>query len=178
MKAQHVLGLALVGFVGLMAPAAASAQSGDTAAEVTFAKDIAPDPPAELPAVPPAGVGRPDVAPHLRGRPAVGARHQDAHRPAEPARRHAAVVRRAGSRHPAFQERSVAERGRDREDRNLGRQRRAARQPGRPAAAARVRRRERMGHRQARPDPGVAGGDRTLRRAGQVDLAREPFRPG
>ena len=28
MKAQHVLGLALVGLVGLMAPVAASAQSG------------------------------------------------------------------------------------------------------------------------------------------------------
>ena len=51
-------------------------------------------------------------------------------------RRDAAVVRREEHRHPEVQARSVAERRGDREDREVGRQRRAARQPGRHAEAA------------------------------------------
>ena len=52
----------------------------------------------------------------LRGRAAVGARHQDARHGAH----HAAVAHRAERRHPAVQGRSVAERRGDRDDRRRG----------------------------------------------------------
>ena len=64
-----------------------------------------------------------------------------------------------------YQERSVAERRRDREDREVGRQRRAARQSGRHAAAADVRRRNAVGDRHARPDRQDAGDHRQGERA-------------
>ena len=73
---------------------------------------------------------------HLRRSAALGARHQAAHRHRPARRRDAAVVRREEHRHPALQGRSVAERRGDREDREVGRQRRAARQSRRHAAAA------------------------------------------
>ncbi len=61
---------------------------------------------------------------------------QAAHRPRPARRRDAALVCREEHRHPEVQERSVAQRRRDRDDREVGRQRRAARQPRRHAAAA------------------------------------------
>ena len=93
------------------------------------------DPAAQLRELPSARRRGADVARHLRGRAAVGARDQAAHRHRPEGRRDAAVVRREEHRHPAVPQRSVAERRRDRDDREVGRQRRAARQPGRHAAA-------------------------------------------
>ena len=121
--------------------------------------------------MPPARFRGADVAADLRGGAALGARHQGPHPVAHAARRHAALVPREGHRHPALQERPLAERGGDREDRRLGRQRGAARQPGRPAAAARLRRRGRMDHRRAGPHPGVGRGGGARFGARQVDLA-------
>ena len=114
-------------------------------AEVTFTKDIAPDSAAQLPELPSARRRRADVARHLRRSAAVGARDQAAHRHRPARRRDAAVVHREEHRHPALQGRSVAQRRGDREDREVGRQRRAARQSGRHAAAAQVRRRRAPG---------------------------------
>ncbi len=65
---------------------------------------------AQLPELPSAGRRRADVARHVRRRAAVGARDQAAHRHRAARRRDAAVVRREEHRHPAVQERSVAER--------------------------------------------------------------------
>ena len=93
------------------------------------------DPAAQLRELPSRRRRRADVARHLRRGAAVGARHQAAHRHRPEGRRDAAVVRREEHRHPEVPERSVAERRRDREDRQVGRQRRAARQPRRHAAA-------------------------------------------
>ena len=88
----------------------------------------------------------------LRRGAAVGARHQAAHRHRPARRRHAAVVRREEHRHPAVPERSVAERRGDRDDREVGRQRRAARQPGRHAAGRRSTPTQRVGDRHAGSD--------------------------
>ena len=70
----------------------------------------------------------------------------------------AAVAHRPHRRHPAVQERSVADARGDRDDRRVGRRRRAARQCRRHAAAAPVRRRGPLAHRQARSDRHVAEG--------------------
>ena len=88
---------------------------------------------------------------HVRRGAAVGARHQAAHRHRPARRRHAAVVHGEEHRHPEVQGRSVVERRRGREGREVGRQRCAARQPGRHAAAEAVVRRQRVGA-SARPD--------------------------
>ena len=118
------------------APAGPAGPAGD----VTFPKDIAPILQRSCQechhadgVAPMSLVTYEDVRPWARG-------DEDAHRAAQPARRDAAVVRREEHRHPEIQARSVAERRGDRQDREVGRQRRAARQPGRHAAAARVRR--------------------------------------
>ena len=121
--------------------------------------------------MPPAGLGGADVAADVRTGAPVGAGHQGAHGAARPAGRHAALVHREGHRHPAVQGRHLAERGGDRDDRGLGRRRRAVRRPRRPAAAARLRQRGRVDDRRTRSGPGVAGDRRPGRGARQVDVA-------
>ena len=124
-------------------------------------------PAARLSGLPPARFDRPHVAAHLRGRAAVGALHQGQDRPRTAARRHAAVVCRQDHRHSGVQERPVAEPGGDRPDRGLGRQRRAARESGRPAAPGRVQRR--LDHRDAGPgavEPGDRDAGQRLRLVG------------
>ena len=124
--------------VALAAAATASAQAPATPrtpTSVTFTKDIAPilqrscsDVPSPDGAGPMSLITYEDVRPYARAiktRTGLG--------PAR--RRHAAVVRREEHRHPEVQERPVAERRGDREDREVGRRRRAARQPGRHAGA-------------------------------------------
>ena len=123
--------------VGVSAPFALQAQQA-AAPEVTFTKDIAPILQRSC-----QNCHRPDgVAPMslvtyeevrpwaraIKQRTGIGPQR----------RRDAALVRREEHRHPEVPERSVAERRRDRQDREVGRQRRAARQPGRHAAAASV----------------------------------------
>ena len=104
------------------------------------------DLPEVLPELPPARVDRADVAAHLRRRAAVGALDQAACRGAADA----AVARRPHRRHPEVQGRSVADRSRkSRRSSAWADCRRAARQPSRHAAAAPVRRRRSLAHRQA-----------------------------
>ena len=102
----------------------------------------------------------------------MGALHQGTDRSARQARRDAALVHREEHRHPALQERSFAERSGNRQDRQVGRQRRAGRQSGRHAAADPARRRHQV-------DPGRAGSGRVDagdhgqgRRAGLVGRTR------
>ena len=115
------------------------------AAEVTFTKHIAPILQRSCESCHrPDGVAPMSLRTYDEVRP-VGARDQAAHRHRPARRRDAAVVRREEHRHPEVQERSVAQRRRDRDDREVGRQRRAARQPRRHAAAARVDRLDRSG---------------------------------
>ena len=144
------VGVMLAALVGLAAPRAVGAEQAAARGEVTFTKDIAPILQRSCENCHRADGVAPDVALDLRGGPAVGARHQAAHRHRPARRRDAALVRREEHRHPAVQERPVAERRGDRQDRQVGRQRRAARQPGRHAAAEGLRRRQRRG-RSARP---------------------------
>ena len=77
----------------------------------------------------PGNVGA-DVARHLRRSSSVG----EIDSPARRQPRHAAMASRQDRRHQALQERPLAERQRDFDDRPLGRRRRAAGQPGRHAA--------------------------------------------
>ena len=89
----------------------------------------------------------------------------------------AAVGHRSARRHPELQERSVAARRRDRDDRQMGRRRRADGQRRRHAEAARVRRCGSLAHRQAgrrssprrstscRPKPPTGGAATTSRPA-------------
>ena len=79
-----------------------------------------------------ARIDRADVAADLRGRASMGAVDSDPGREA----RDAALVHRQERRHSALQGRSVAERSRDRHDREVGRRRLAAGQSSRHAAAA------------------------------------------
>ena len=135
---KFLLGAALVVTgVGVAVPRSLTAQSSDANGEVTFTKDIAPILQRSCENCHRADGVAPMSLVDLRGGAAVGARHQAAHRHRPARRRDAAVVRREEHRHPAVPERSVAERRRDREDRQVGRQRRAARQPGRHAAGRR-----------------------------------------
>ena len=156
--------------IGLATPVAVAAQTPASPGDVTFTKDIAPILQRSC-----QNCHRPDgVAPmsldHLRRSAALGARDQAADRHRAAGRRDAAVVHREEHRHPALQGRPVAERRRDRDDRQVGRQRRAARQSRRHAAAAQVRRRRRLAHRQARSrrlDQGSAGQGRRARLVGR-----------
>ena len=75
---------------------------------------------------------RADVADDLRRRASVGAVDEEAGQQA----RDAAVVPRQDHRHPEVQERSVAERRRDRDDRQVGGRGRSAGQSGRHAPGA------------------------------------------
>ena len=94
----------IVGFaLALSTPAAA--QSGSSGRGDVHQGHRA-DPSAQLPALPHPERRRADAADDLRGRAAVGARHQDADRPGSARGRDAAVVRREEHRHPALQERS------------------------------------------------------------------------
>ena len=113
-------------------------------------------PAALLPGVPPYRLDRPDVAPHLRGDAALGAVDpREGRHPLD-----AAVVHRPQHRHPGLQVRLLAERRGDRHGRRLGRQRRAARQPRGPAAAARV-----PGHRRVEDRRAGLGGRDSRRRS-------------
>ena len=129
---------------------------------------------AQLRELPSARRRRADVAAHLRRGAPVGARDQAAHRDRPARRRDAAVVRREEHRHPEIQERSVAQRRRDRDDREVGRQRRAARQSRRHAAAADVDRLDQVVDRRARSRRPHQGHRRQRHRAGLVgrDSAR------
>ncbi len=89
-------------------------------AEVTYAKHIAPDPAAQLRELPPRRRRGADGAADLRAGAAVGAQHQDAHRHRAARRGDAAVVHGKGHRHPALQERPVAQRRGDRPHRASG----------------------------------------------------------
>ena len=89
--------------------------------------------PEELPDLPSPGHIGADVAGHLRRSAPVGAVDPATRR--EP--RHAAVASRQDGWHPPLQERSIAQRRRDRDRRAMGRHRRAAGQSGRHAGAAR-----------------------------------------
>ena len=146
--------------------------------DVTFTKDIAPILQRSCQQCHHPDGGAPMPLDHLRRGAAVGARDQDADRPRAARRRDAAVVRREEHRHPEVQGRSVAERRGDREDREVGRQRRAARQSGRHADAARLRQRRQVDARRAgsrsckSPEVVVPGG-----RSRQVGLARHWCRP-
>ena len=130
------------------------------------------DPAAELPELPPPELHGADVADDLRRGPPLGAQHQAADQRGERRRQDAALVHRQDHRHTGLQGRRFPEHGGDRDDRPLGGCRRAARQSGRPAAAADVRRRRRVGHRRAGPDRDHAGrhhgggGARLVGRAG------------
>ena len=141
---KFLLGAALVvtGVVGIAVPRSLTAQSSDAVGEVTYTKDIAPILQRSCQNCHRADGVAPMSLSHLRRSAAVGARHQAAHRHRTARRRDAAVVHREEHRHPEVQGRSVAERSRDRQDRQVGRQRRAARQPRRHAAGASVRRRQ------------------------------------
>ena len=135
-------------------PAASSGSqaSAPPAPELTFTKDIAPILQRSCENCHRAGRRRADVALHLRRGAALGARHQAAHRHRPARRRDAALVCREEHRHPEVQERSVAERRRDREDREVGRQpaRRAAIPPTCRRAQG-VDRRDALVDRHARP---------------------------
>ena len=124
----------------LLLPAIAGAQTPAAGRTTDLHQGRRADPSALVRDLSSAGRNGADVADDLRGCAAVGARHQDAHRRA----RDAAVPHRQDHRHHVVQERSVADRRRDRDDRHVGRCRRAARQSGRHAAAAAVRRHQRV----------------------------------
>ena len=91
-------------------------------------------PPARLPALSSSRRHRADAARQLRRRASVGESDPPEGRRA----RDAAVVRRSPCRSPGVQERSVADRRRDRDGRAMGGRRGAARRRGRSASAARV----------------------------------------
>ena len=131
-KLGGTLGAALL--AGLLIPGTTATPSAQTQtpADSHVHERRAADPAALVSEVPPAGHGRPDVAPHVSGGPAVGARHPPARLDAPDA----AVAHRP--QHRRVRRRSVAERHRDRDHRVVDRQRRAAGQSGRRAAAAQV----------------------------------------
>src|SRR5205823_4584312 len=101
------------------------------------------DPPGEVPGVSPAEQHGANVAPHLRGRAAVGAGDPAARRIAADA----AVASRQDGRDSAVQERSIAERRADRHDRAVGGSRGAERRPEGHAGAQGLARREQMAAR-------------------------------
>ena len=88
--------------------------------------------------------------------------------PSEPAGGDAAVVRREEHRDPEIQERSLPQRRGDRQDCEMGGQRRTTRQPGRHAAAASVRQHRQVDDRGTGSGAAVAGRDRPGCRARQV----------
>ena len=171
MKAQHVLGLALVGLVVLMAPAA-SAQSGAGAAEVTYAKDIAPilqrscqqcHRPASV--APMSLLTYEDVRPWARAiKMRTGLRNQRGAMPPW------FVERDLGIQH-FKNDLSLSEAEIEKiaiwADSGAPLGNRADLPPALEFADA-----NEWVHRRAGSDPGIARGDRAGRRAGQVDLAR------
>ena len=146
--------VALLVTPGLMAGQRAADRS---AQDVTFSKDIAPILQRSCQTLPSARLAGADVAAHLRRSAPVRGVDEAAHESAR-AEHDAAVVHREGHRHPAVQERHLAERRGDREDARVGRQRRAAGQSGRHAAAAHVRATRSMEDRHARSRRLVAVG--------------------
>ena len=98
---------------------------------VTFTKDVAPIFQAKC-SLPSRRHRRADVAHHVRGSAALGAIDSAAR--GQP--RDAAVASRQDGRHPRLQERSSLTDDEIATDREVGRRRRAAGQPGRHAAAA------------------------------------------
>ena len=161
----------IVGFALAMS-ASPDAQSG-ASAEVTFAKDVAPILQRSCQHCHNAsGVAPMPLTTYEEVRPWSRAiKTQDRARGSRG--RHAAVVRRKEHRHPEFQGRSIAERRGDRHDREVGRQRRAARQPRRHAAAARFREPRQVDDRRAGPRAAVAGNRRARVRSRQVGIARD-----
>ena len=95
--------------------------------EVTFTRDIAPILQRSCQKCHRPDSVAPDVADHLRGGTTVGPGHEDADRPAVAAGRDAALVHREEHRDPEIQGRPVAQRRGDREDCEMGRQRRTTR---------------------------------------------------
>jgi mono/diheme cytochrome c family protein len=103
-------GAAMFGVAVFTTPMSAQQAAPAAAPEVTFTKDIAPILQRSCQNCHRPGQVAPDVAPDLRGREAVGALDEGAHRDSRQGRRDAAVVHREEHRHSALQERSVAER--------------------------------------------------------------------
>ena len=134
---RRSFGWLLALLVGLFASVAARAQSGNTAGDITFNKDIVPILQRSCQDCHRPDRRRPDVAHHLRRSETVGARDQGTHTLGPARRSDAAVVCREKHRHPEVQGRPVAERRGNGEDHEVGGQRRAARQSRRHAAAAR-----------------------------------------
>ena len=165
--------VALVFFLlALAVPVAPTAQSPPPSGEVTFTKDIAPILQRSC-----QNCHRPEgVAPMslitYEEVATLGPRHQDEDRTRVHARGDAAVVRREEHRHPEIQERPVAERRGDREDREVGGQRRTTRQSGRHAAAARVRQHRRVDDRGTGSGAAIAGRHRSGGRARPVGRFR------
>ena len=89
---------------------------------------------AELSEVPSTRLACADVAPHIRRRTPLCPSHQGPDGSCRQVGRDAALVHRERHRHPAIQGGHLPERGRDREDGHMGRQRRATRESGRHAA--------------------------------------------
>ena len=150
-----------------------SAQGGPAAAgDVTFTKDIAPILQRSCQHCHhPEGVAPMSLVTYEEVRPWARAMKTRTGS-AQPARRDAAVVRREEHRHPEVQGRPLAQRRGDRQDREVGRQRRAARQSGRHAAAARLRQHRQVDDRRAGSGPAVAGRDRAGDRSRQVGRLR------
>ena len=147
--ARNGLLLAAVAVLGL--PAWTGAQSAPAGSDVTYSKDIAPILRRSCENCHRPGGGGTDVDAHVRGGPAMGSRHQAAHRHRTPRRRDAAVVHGKEHRHPEVQGRPVTQRQRGRDHREVGRQRGATRQPGRCATSEGVGRQLGLAHRDARP---------------------------
>ena len=135
-------------------PASVAAQAVPTTAnpEVTFTKDIAPILQRSCQSCHRPGSRRADVAAHVRRGSSVGAGDEDSNQPARQAGRDAALVPREERGHPAVQGRYLPQQRRDREGCEVGRQRRAARQSRRYAAAAQVPGSGRMEDWNARSD--------------------------
>ena len=130
MSTWRSLGVAaLVLGAGALTPAAA--QNAADGGQADVHEGHRPDLPGEVRSVPSARFDRADVARDLRRVAAVGALDQEPRRDAPDA----AVAHRQDGRHPGVQERSVAERRADRDDRQAGSiraRRRATRRTCRP----------------------------------------------
>ena len=111
----RALGVATVAAV--FAAVGAAPVAAEVPAKPTFTKDIAPIFQEKCEACHRHGLDRPDVARDLRRIASVGALDQDARVDASDA----AVAHRQDRRHPGIQERPLAQRRPDRDDRPLGR---------------------------------------------------------
>ena len=155
--------------VGLLAPAAATAQSDESSAGVTFTKDIAPILQRSCQQCHhPDGVAPMSLITYEEVRP--WARAIKTRTGLGPRGAYAALVRREEHRDPEIQERPLPQRRGDRQDREMGGQRRTTRQSGRHAAATAFRQHRQVDDRGTGSGAAVAGSDRPGCRARQVGI--------